>query len=232
MEKIRLSTFNMHHGKVDLVPYTHQAMVSSIAELDSDIVCLQETDVYSLRTRFVHQPRLIAKKLGYFYKSQNIRFFKAGFQHNAILSKYPILSSETLLLPKEIGKQVRKAMSVEVKIGELSLKILTTHLHAIKGIENHNQLGIDQLNFVYDYASKNSVDIVAGDLNLLEKDVVPISKKYDFVAPSGFPTSPAKNPQYQIDWIASNNFDLENLEVSSMLTSDHRALSAEILLDS
>ncbi len=230
MTTIRLATFNMHHGKVDLVPYTHQAMVASVAELGADVVCLQETDVYSLRTRLAHQPRLVGRKLDYFWKSGFIRYFGIGFQHNAILSKFPIVSYENISLPSKQGQQKRKALIAEIDVEGKMIKVLCTHLHAIKGIENHNQHGIDQLRFVYEYARDKDIEIVAGDFNQLDDVVKEVSQEFGFIAPNGYPTSPAKNPRYQIDWISSRKFGLENLEVSSMLTSDHRALSADVVI--
>lgn len=226
---MRIATFNMHHGKEDLVPYTHQAMVSSVDQLNADIVCLQETDLYSVRTRFVNQPKLIAKKLGYYYVSGFIRYFKLGFQQNAILSKYPILGHENILLPHVRGQQKRKALIASLEVDDRILNVATTHLHARKNILGHNEFAINQLDYLYRHCVENDVDIMAGDYNLLARDVLPLAEKYGFDAPNDYPTSPAKKPRFQIDWIsASQNVSLSNVEVSPPLSSDHRALSADV----
>lgn len=226
----RFATFNAHHGKEELVPYTHQTLVESIAKLEADVVCAQELDVCSLRTYFSHQPKMIAKRLGYFVAPLRVRFYGVGFQYNAIFSRFPIVEQTDLVLPRGPGEQVRKAQFVTLDIDGQHINVANTHLHSAGRISNPNPRACEQLRLMLRYCEEGGVRLVGGDCNLLRDDVVPISEKFGFDAPHEYKTSQAKKPKYQIDWLLGKDVEFNNIEVSGILSSDHRALIANVRL--
>lgn len=203
-------------------------MIGSLDTLNADILCVQELDVYSLRTRLVHQPKLIANKLGYDFVTSKVRFFGAGFQHNAIFSRFPLTAAEQIDLPKAPGEQLRRALMVKCQVGERTIGIATTHLHSHGRISDPNPRACEQLRVFLRHCEEFGIEIIGGDLNLLHDDVVAIARKHGFEAPHEFPTSPSKTPKHQIDWILHRGVDLNQVEVSPPMCSDHRALTARV----
>jgi endonuclease/exonuclease/phosphatase family metal-dependent hydrolase len=138
MEDFRFATFNIHHGKDKATFYSNREMLESVASLEADILCVQELDTHSIRTHFVNQPEMIAKKLGYHYVSCRVRFFGFGFQHNAIFSKSPILLSEEISLPQSGSQQLRRALVADIEIDKQKLRVATVHLHTHHGKTKYN----------------------------------------------------------------------------------------------
>lgn len=228
METLRFATFNIHHGKDKATIYSHAQVLESVESLEADILCVQELDVHALRTHFADQPKKIAKHLGYYYVSCQVRFFGFGYQHNAIFSKTPILSSQAIALPQHNNQQLRKALIANIEFDGQLIRVATAHLHTHKGKTRYNLWAQNQLRFLLDKHVSHDTCLIGGDLNLLPEEVVPIAKEYGFVAPSEFHTSPAKAPKMQIDWILGKNLYLSDVHASDVLSSDHRALIANV----
>ena len=226
MEDFTFATFNLHHGKDKATLYSHKEMLESVASLEADVLCVQELDVSALRTYFADQPNLIAKKLGYQYVTCRVRFFGLGYQHNAIFSKKPILDTQEIHLPQHGGQQLRKALVADLEVDGSALRVSTAHLHTNYGRTRQNKWAQNQLMFLLDKHKDNEFCLIGGDLNLLPNEVLPIVQDYGYHAPSEYPTSPAINPKIQIDWILGKNIYLDNVHVSDLLSSDHRALIA------
>lgn len=224
---VRIATFNLHHGKEKSKRYSRAKMLKDIESLNADIICLQEADVFSFRTVFDNQPKIIAEHLGYFYVSNRVRFFGLGFQHNAIISKFPIVNSEAIILPTEKSKQNRVALNADIRIEEKDVTLITTHLNTDGSLKNMNLTARNQLKFLVEiYAEKDAV--IAGDLNLTSEYVFPIINRAGFSTIDNHATSPAREPKHQIDWIIARGYKLSNFEVSPQLCSDHRALLATL----
>ena len=102
-----------------------------LAELDPDIVALQELDQGAERSGRVDQARVIANTLGmesHFHPSFN---FEEGSYGNAILARHPVKLMQAGALPTVPGRQglePRGAIWAEVSVGGTALQVLTTHL--------------------------------------------------------------------------------------------------------
>jgi endonuclease/exonuclease/phosphatase family metal-dependent hydrolase len=90
---MRLVSYNIHKGIGGLDRrYRLERVWEVIAELEADLLCLQEVTCAARRTRFDNQPRLLA---GYFkahdscYQT-NVRYRRGGYG-NLILSRWPIV---------------------------------------------------------------------------------------------------------------------------------------------
>lgn len=228
MKTIKFATFNLHHGKDPSANYSHDAMLESVKSLEADILCIQELDVSALRTHFVDQPKLIAKNLGYEYVTSRVRFFGLGYQHNAIFSKLPIVSSEEMTLPQHGNQQLRKALIADVELDGQKIRVTTAHLHTHKGKAKYNEWARKQLMFLLEKHVSHDICLIGGDLNLLPDEVVNLAQDFGFVAPTEFLTSPAISPKQQIDWVLGKNIYLNEIRTSDVLCSDHRALIADV----
>ncbi len=128
---MRLLTYNVHRcvgvdKKLDI-----ERIVGVIAELDPDIVCLQELDVGRARTGGVDQARAIAQRL-----SMSVRFHAAMRVESeeygdAILTRLPERLIKVGALPTVRGipgLEPRGALWIRVDVGDVGLNVLTTHL--------------------------------------------------------------------------------------------------------
>lgn len=227
MAKFKIATFNIHHGKQPDVPYSTKRLCEDVASLNCDVICMQEVDAYSLRTHFVNQSKIIAKHLGFHYRTEFVRFYGIGFQHNTILSRFPILNYEQLTLPSVDKAQRRIAQLVTLEFESKKIDIINCHLHSGYNNSDGNIAAQNQLKFLTKKYSEGNF-ILAGDLNLTSEYVTAIATEADLQTISGFLTSPASNPKQQIDWILTRGFEIESMKVSPQLCSDHRALIADV----
>jgi len=128
---MRLLTYNVHRcvgmdRRLDL-----ERIVGVIAELDPDIVCLQELDVGRARTGGVDQARAIADRL-----SMSVRFHAAMTVEteeygDAILTRLPerLIRAGALPTVRGIpGLEPRGAIWIQVDVGGVGLNVMTTHL--------------------------------------------------------------------------------------------------------
>ncbi len=99
-----------------------------IAAHEPDIVGLQEMDVGRARSEYKDQPAVIADALGmhrYFYPG--IRF-KHGRYGNAVLSRTPLDLVTAGELPGWLGRRVRSAIWLSMKINGERLHFINTHI--------------------------------------------------------------------------------------------------------
>jgi endonuclease/exonuclease/phosphatase family metal-dependent hydrolase len=126
-EPIKVVTYNIRYGKgidgqIDL-----NRTVNKLKALDADIISLQEVERYSLRTGFIDQVDLLAKKLNMnavFYPSLSYPGFYFG---NAIITRFPIRSSEMIPLYSQLEN--RSLILAELEVApEQKIIVMNTHL--------------------------------------------------------------------------------------------------------
>ncbi|MES2860631.1 MAG: endonuclease/exonuclease/phosphatase family protein [Pseudomonadota bacterium] len=128
---MRLLTYNVHRcvgvdKKLDV-----ERVVGVIAELDPDIVCLQELDVGRARTGGVDQARAIAERLSMSFRFNAAMRVEAEEYGDAILTRLPERLVKTGPLPTVRGipgLEPRGAVWVRIDVGGVDLNVLTTHL--------------------------------------------------------------------------------------------------------
>lgn len=128
---MRLLTYNVHRcvgmdRKLDL-----ERIVGVIAELDPDIVCLQELDVGRARTGGVDQARMIADRLSMSVRFHPAMTVEAEEYGDAILTRFPerLVRAGALPTVRGIpGLEPRGAIWIRLDVGGAGLNVLTTHL--------------------------------------------------------------------------------------------------------
>lgn len=229
MTDFQIATFNVHHGRNQSQLFSREKLLSAVKKLNVDILCLQEIDMHSLRTFFVNQPALIANHLNYGYRTTQVRFFGAGFQHNSIISRFPIIAHEEKSLPSRRGHQNRKSLTARIELDSHIFSVTTAHLHSQGNDDGPNVVAEKQLEHCLENLAQNDISIVGADMNM-EEQVPTIAHKFGYVSPGGQKTSPALSPQRQIDWILARGCDMSNTHASEELIGDHRALISTVTL--
>ena len=128
---MRLVTYNVHRcvgvdKRLDV-----ERIVGVIAELEPDIVCLQELDVGRARTGGVDQARAIAGRLSMAVRFHAAMRVEAEEYGDAILTGHPETLVHVGALPTVRGVpglEPRGALWVRVNIEGVDINVLTTHL--------------------------------------------------------------------------------------------------------
>ena len=213
---INVGTYNVKHFAV--VDHDFSIIADDIRGKDLDIVGLQEIDYCNSRSDMLNEPELIAKELGWYYAfSKSIDYRGGGYGH-CIVSKYPIVSYNTVYLPSGTYEQ-RSFGHAVIDVNGVHINFINTHLSY--GSSYYGGLQFQSLG---DYLSKLDGFILTGDFNTSDlnefapiKNAVYINgdKKY-------YLTASADDPKKSIDNIViSNYYEYRDPAVLPDVHSDH-----------
>lgn len=211
--KMKIMTYNIAAGannfKVDL-----KVTAETIKKVNPDIITIQEVDRNTNRSGKIDQAQILADLTGY-----NMVFGKTidhdgGDYGIAILSKHPILSQQSLILPSfpngdttSPGYEQRIALVTQIEVSgfEVPITFINTHLDwhedpavRLQQIRTINEITLDM----------RGIKILAGDFNDTVNSV--IGKEMERYWVSVFDdkidhrTWPAVNPEVAIDQIYLN----------------------------
>ena len=127
----RLVTYNVHRcvgvdRKLDVA-----RIAAVIAELEPDIVCLQELDVGRARTKGVDQAHAIAERLSMGFRFHPAMTIEAELYGDAILTARPerlIRAAALPTLPNLRGLEPRGALWSAIDFDGITLNVFNTHL--------------------------------------------------------------------------------------------------------
>ena len=235
--QLKVLTYNIHHAnppsKPDLIDLP--AIVKVIKESKADIVGLQEIDVHTERSgKGLDQAAELGRLTGmhhYFVKGID---YQGGEYGVAILSRFPIIKSDSLRLPMKEGiggePRVLAVITIEPVKGK---KIVFANTH----MDLKPETRILQARAIVDYLKDiQSPVIFCGDLNA-KPGSEPINLFDEFFTRSsilnGF-TIPQINPKSEIDFIMfkpANRFKILKHEViNEPYASDHLPVLVELEL--
>lgn len=155
---IRIMTYNIHHGegtdgKVDL-----DRIARVIQGERPDVLCLQEVDRGCARTRGLHMPTELSKRL-----NMDVRFganleLQGGEYGNATLTRLPVASSENIDLPFPGNGERRGCLRVTLEVDGHEIDVYNTHFDLIASSRRVQADAILR-------RLREAPSIVAGDLN-------------------------------------------------------------------
>lgn len=242
--RLRVLTYNIHHGegvdsKLDL-----PRIARVIAEQKPDLVALQEVDVKTQRTGGVDQPAELAKLTGMHAAFGKGIDYQGGEYGNAVLSRFPIQSKTIHPLPAGEGEERRNATVVVVRPweGGPALRFVATHLNYRDEAERVREVEAIQ-RALKQGEGADLPTVLAGDLNARPgtaplKLFAPDWK--DAAAEGGAgdapeaATFPAEQPVRRIDYVmlrpAAAWRVAETKVVAEPVASDHRPVLAVVEL--
>ena len=123
VKRLRIATYNIKHAAEG-----EENIASVIKAMGADIVGVQEVDYLNTRSGSRDQPRIIAKAAGMpYYRFTRAIDYKGGEYGTLILSKYPIVSYETVSL--ESGSyEGRAAGHAVIDVDGVLIDFVNTHL--------------------------------------------------------------------------------------------------------
>jgi endonuclease/exonuclease/phosphatase family metal-dependent hydrolase len=169
-----------------------------LEEIQPDVIGVQEIDIHSQRSHYVNQLETIAEKAGYKYAAKAINWdkrylpfpywppslhFGRVLSGQAVLSRWPILSTERFVLQKPKSKPFyyntfyldRLIQVVKIKIGGRNLVLLNAHLDAFDRENRENQA--KRLLKIYHSFKDDYPVLLIGDFNSIPPDA---PRKKDF----------------------------------------------------
>lgn len=160
---MRIVTWNVWWRFGDWEP-RQVAISRTLENLEADVVCLQE--VWSAETG-EDQAKELAMALGMHYVRTPERWWKGYSFGNAILSKYPIIETESTQLPPTDGPGTRWALSVLLNRGDSEIPVICTHLDHKFDQSKRRQ---EQIKAIFDliaarHAPEQHPVVLAGDFN-------------------------------------------------------------------
>jgi endonuclease/exonuclease/phosphatase family metal-dependent hydrolase len=212
-------------------------MADTIKTCEADIIGLQEIRDQSQDAEYQAQTKIIAEKLGYhyYYFAEAIRFGGVNPYGNAIISRFPISSAETIIIPDPEIKQydgyyeTRCLLKATIDVGN-GLNVLVSHF-GLNPDEQENAVET----VISNISEKPCV--LMGDFNMEPDNPIlrPIMQKLhdtakDFSTPKL--SFPSDTPSVKIDYIfVSKDLNVLCADIPAIISSDHRPHVATIELE-
>ena len=112
---LRVLTYNIHHGEGRDGRVDYERLAATIARLKPDVIALQEVDNKTRRVDGIDQATELARRLKMKHFFGKAIDFSGGQYGQAILSRFPIGTHKTHLLPSGAEQEQRIAVEATVK---------------------------------------------------------------------------------------------------------------------
>ena len=223
VNKLRITTLNIRHGADSSGKLQLDLIGKALRKTDSDVICLQEVDVYTKRSGNVDQAQALAAHLNCSAEFSMAQEYDGGQYGIAVLTNDEFLDSTTCLLPALSERtEPRIAMAIRVSGG---YGIGNTHLS-----RNSNEAYKQATELFQLFPSW--VEIICGDFNIgLENVPFDHSKWLSVFSPEDEPpTWPIDNPKESIDHIlvTKMRWNVVSVKTLSTLSSDHLGIVADL----
>ncbi|MFX1589875.1 MAG: endonuclease/exonuclease/phosphatase family protein [Promethearchaeota archaeon] len=172
--ELTFMTYNIHFGQGMDDLLNLERIAQNILIDDPDIIGLQEVEVGRITSQGVDMAFWLAKRLGmnYYYRNPLDNLHIMG---NAILSKYPIVLSNSYALPSLLHERIFIHCVVEVS-ASIIIDVFCTHI----GIRTENKSA--QIDFLLEKITEISTSpkrVLMGDFNL-QNDTLEIANVLNY----------------------------------------------------
>lgn len=212
------------------------AIAGVIRASGADVVLLQEVDRNRHSSGRVDQAAWLASNLGGWSHAfgQNVTHSSSAGYGTAIVSRWPIVSSQNRHLPNGPGGQQRGLLHAVVDINGVAVSFYSTHLQ-----NQIDHLKVAQARAIAGIvAGDGRPKVLGGDLNSWPGDTPAgilrsqFTDTWDVVGRGPGATNPAPNPRGRIDYLmhAGSALGPTGADVLPAQASDHRAVRATYTL--
>lgn len=232
-DTLKLMSYNLRFGELASM----EQFARYISTEQPDIVALQECDWATNRTRAPHQNGVrFVNELAYhtgmfgvYGKSIN---YAGGYYGIGLLSKYPILRFERVLLPNDGKTEQRSILVADIELpGGKVITFVNTHLEVKTA-----KMRIEQVQFIKEYLKDCPNQLfLAGDMNAIPdtKEMEMLREEWKDLTNRVF-TYHSARPEIKIDYIytkPAENVELLSTEVKEdVKLSDHFPVISTIVL--
>jgi endonuclease/exonuclease/phosphatase family metal-dependent hydrolase len=225
--EIRVATFNIRHGERPDGRVDNNALVEACAQLDADVLGLQEVDRGHPRSRWRDQSRIVARRLGYSRVFGPVlhRGLIRGYG-NALLARGTIAQHAFVALPRPSERQARGAIIARVASDRYAFSVAVTHLqHHPAHLRHLPAEAPGQLAALLEtFATWPAPRVLVGDFNLDRSHAIGLLTDNGFEVPVTAPTFPVAEPRLHLDYVAVDGIEVAGSEVVHTAVSDHCAV--------
>ena len=156
--RVRVMTYNLRFGELSSL----EDLAYHIKSFKPDFVALEEVDVHTDRKRAPHQKGKdfigeLAYRTGMFGLYGKTIEYGGGYYGIGMLSKYPYIKTEKVLLPNPENKEQRALLEALIEMGDDTLTFVTTHLEV-----NSESLRNMQAQFICDRFENAPYPVIIG----------------------------------------------------------------------
>ena len=232
-DTLKLMSYNLRFGELASM----EQFAQYISTEQPDIVALQECDWATKRpraphqngVRFVNELAYHTGMFGVYGKSIN---YAGGYYGIGLLSKYPILRFERVLLPNDGKTEQRSILVADIELpGGKVITFVNTHLEVKTA-----KMRIEQVQFIKEYLKDCPNQLfLAGDMNAIPdtKEMEMLREEWKDLTNRVF-TYHSARPEIKIDYIytkPAENVELLSTEVKEdVKLSDHFPVISTIVL--
>jgi endonuclease/exonuclease/phosphatase family metal-dependent hydrolase len=235
---LRVLQFNIHAGISRAGAVDLGRIAAEIRAAHPDVVSLNEVDSGTTRSGGVDEAAYLGRATGLrVVYGPNLFGYDGGRFGNAILTRYPVVSSHNLRLPRAFRAEQRGLLTTTVRVGGRSVSFSSLHLsQGRRGLPNRIREAEAVARVL---RTSTSPTIVAGDLNSRPGDLpVRILRQYllDAQEQGGTgagDTVPEAAPRSRFDYVLYDNHFAPvagSTQVLPSASSDHRAVFTELVL--
>lgn len=233
-DTLKVMSYNLRYGELASM----EQFADSISSVSPDVVLLQECDWSTHRknapaqhgVKFVNVLAYHTGMFGVFGKAID---FRGGYYGLGILSRYPIIRTERVLLPWD-GKTEQRCLlvaDIELPSGKI-VTVASTHLEV-----RNDALRVTQAKFINRYFKHNPYPVIlSGDMNaeLGSPEILLLQKQWKDCTDSSLTFSTYKL-EVKIDYIFAkpeNKVRVLDFErIDRFVLSDHYPIMASLAID-
>lgn len=228
--RLKVMTYNIRFGELASMEQIGQ----HIKAFNPDFVALQEVDIHMYRDLTPHQHGVdfmtaLAKETGMFPLYGKAVAALKGYFGVGILSKYPYISVEKLMLPNPNNVEPRVLLSGTFEVGNDTVIFATTHLDVTS-----EQNRVLQTQYICDYFKDCKYPVLlGGDFNAKPQtdSLKKVMKKSWLEFTNDDFTFPTKNPKAKLDYIFARpmlGWSLIRTQAIQSQLSDHLPIITEL----
>ncbi len=225
---IKIMSYNTQHC-LDFITreIDFDIITDTIKKCGADIIGLQEMRGEGDRADYTAQTEILAEKLGfYYYFAEAIRIGGTNPYGNALLSRYPIISAETVPIPDPAVKkydqnyEARCLLKAKIDVGS-GMNVLVSHF-GLNPDEQENAVKTVVANLPKEKC------VLMGDFNMqpdneiltpIKQSLCDTAEKFD----SPKLSFPSDTPRVKIDYIfVSSDLTAADADIPAIVSSDHR----------
>jgi len=229
-EVMKITTLNLQ-GFTDWQNHK-PAIVAYLQQTNPDIIFFQEV-VFIPEIAPYDQVQLLNQELDYPYEQTSVTRLQDSPHYEAfreglgILSKYPVVTSNTVVLKHADGDEHNRILQMfDVLIGDKRIKLANVHFSLTDTIDFATAHLEETLQII---DAQNEARIIAGDFNINHLEDLSALWSRDYTSSTDIPyiSFPAENKR--IDYVlVPKAYELTSVETSQGELSDHCAVTIEI----
>ena len=230
---MKITTLNLF-GRFDDWQSRQKNIIQYLSSADADIIFFQEV-VYLPDESAYTQVTDINKTLAYPYEHIAVTRLQTSLQYSehregqGLLSKYPIIKSETLVLRQNPEDHLQRIVQlVDIKVGVEIVKFANVQFAELpRHAGNHLQELLEILH------SRGEHRIILGDFNIPNIDIPLYAQlwRHDYRSSSATPYISYPSLETRLDYILlPKAYTFTETTLSGDTLSDHRALTAGVAL--